>query len=96
MPSIYPVLRDCLRGTTPPLLALPPTPVEAERLYNHFVGRPSPGSALIMATSGTTGTPKGARLSPAALRAAIDSTHAALGGPGRWLLAVPAHHIIGM
>ena len=96
MASIYPVLRDCLHGTTPPLLALPPNPSEAERLHRHFVGHPSPGSALIMATSGTTGTPKGARLSAAALRAAIDSTHAALGGPGRWLLAVPAHHIIGM
>lgn len=96
MTSLYPVLRECLQGTTPPLLALPSNPVEAQRLHRHFVGQPAPGSALIMATSGTTGTPKGARLSATALCAAIDSTHAALGGPGRWLLAVPAHHIIGM
>lgn len=96
MDSIYPLLRECLRGTTPPLVVLPANPVEAQRLHHHFVGKPAPGSALIMTTSGTTGTPKGARLSAATLRASIDSTHTALGGPGRWLLAVPAHHIIGM
>ena len=35
-------------------------------------------------------------LSAAALRASGDATHARLGGPGSWLLALPAHHIAGM
>jgi 3-oxoacyl-[acyl-carrier-protein] synthase-1 len=50
----------------------------------------------VLATSGSTGTPKGALLSPAALRASVEATHARLGGPGHWLLALPAWHIAGL
>ena len=52
--------------------------------------------ALVITTSGTTGTPKGAMLPPAALIASASATHDRLGGPGTWLLALPAHHIAGM
>ena len=52
--------------------------------------------ALVIATSGTTGTPKGAMLTPAALIASASATHDRLGGPGTWLLALPTHHIAGM
>src|SRR4029079_14722136 len=52
--------------------------------------------ALVVSTSGTTGTPKGAMLSAAALTASADATHRRLGGPGQWLLALPAHHIAGL
>jgi O-succinylbenzoic acid--CoA ligase len=52
--------------------------------------------ALVIATSGTTGIPKGAMLTPAALIAGASATHDRLGGPGTWLLALPAHHIAGM
>ena len=52
--------------------------------------------ALVIATSGTTGTPKGAMLTPAALIAGASATHDRLGGAGNWLLALPAHHIAGM
>ncbi|GAB2930773.1 o-succinylbenzoate--CoA ligase [Rhodococcus aerolatus] len=52
--------------------------------------------ALVLATSGSTGTPKGALLTAAALRASGAATHARLGGPGAWLLALPAHHVAGM
>ena len=52
--------------------------------------------ALVVATSGTTGAPKGAMLTAAALTASASATHARLGGPGRWLLALPAHHIAGL
>ena len=51
---------------------------------------------LVIATSGTTGTPKGAMLTPAALIASASATHDRLGGAGNWLLALPAHHIAGM
>lgn len=51
---------------------------------------------LVITTSGTTGTPKGAMLTPAALIASASATHDRLGGPGRWLLALPAHHIAGV
>lgn len=52
--------------------------------------------ALVIATSGTTGTPRGAMLTPAALIASASATHDRLGGAGNWLLALPAHHIAGM
>ncbi|ETD30832.1 AMP-dependent synthetase [Williamsia sp. D3] len=52
--------------------------------------------ALVVATSGTTGTPKGAMHSAASVKASIDATHEYLGGPGAWLLALPPHHIAGL
>ncbi|GAA3003418.1 o-succinylbenzoate--CoA ligase [Actinokineospora diospyrosa] len=53
-------------------------------------------TALIVRTSGSTGSAKGVLLSAAALRASATATHARLGGPGTWLLAMPAHHIAGV
>jgi O-succinylbenzoic acid--CoA ligase len=52
--------------------------------------------ALVATTSGTTGAPKGALLTAAALTASATATHDRLGGPGSWLLALPAHHIAGL
>jgi O-succinylbenzoic acid--CoA ligase len=52
--------------------------------------------ALVVPTSGTTGTPKGAMLTAPALIASATATHDRLGGPGTWLLALPPHHIAGV
>jgi o-succinylbenzoate---CoA ligase len=52
--------------------------------------------ALVVTTSGTTGVPKGAMLTAAALTASASATHGRLGGPGSWLLALPAYHIAGL
>ncbi len=52
--------------------------------------------AAVVGTSGSTGTPKRALLTTHALRASGDATHDRLGGPGQWLLALPAHHIAGL
>jgi O-succinylbenzoic acid--CoA ligase len=52
--------------------------------------------ALVIPTSGTTGTPKGSMLTAAALIASASATHDRLGGPGTWLLALPTHHIAGV
>lgn len=52
--------------------------------------------AVVVSTSGTTGTPKGALLTADALRASATATHARLGGEGRWLLTLPAYHIAGL
>lgn len=52
--------------------------------------------ALVVTTSGTTGVPKGAMLTAAALIASATATHDRLGGPGSWLLALPPHHIAGI
>ncbi|WP_236789748.1 o-succinylbenzoate--CoA ligase [Amycolatopsis sp. GM8] len=55
-----------------------------------------PGTAVIIATSGSTGEPKGVLLSADALRASATATHERLGGPGHWLLATPANYIGGL
>ena len=52
--------------------------------------------ALVVTTSGTTGAPKGAMLTAAALTASASATHERLGGPGNWLLALPPYHIAGL
>jgi O-succinylbenzoic acid--CoA ligase len=52
--------------------------------------------ALTIGTSGSTGRPKLAMLTCAALLASAHATHERLGGAGRWLLAMPAHHVAGL
>jgi O-succinylbenzoic acid--CoA ligase len=97
--EILPRLVSVLQGDSPAVL---PVPASDARETNRLRDALSPGSpitdeaALVVATSGTTGTPKGAMLSAAALRASGTATHDRLGGPGTWLLALPAHHIAGM
>lgn len=54
------------------------------------------GTAVVVVTSGSTGDAKGVLLSAAALRASAQATHERLGGPGHWLLPLPAHHIAGV
>ena len=60
----------------------------------------SPGRStewtLHVGTSGSTGSPKVARLRARALRSSAQSTLDVLGGPGQWLLATPATHIAGI
>ncbi|MGL5819235.1 MAG: o-succinylbenzoate--CoA ligase [Phycicoccus sp.] len=52
--------------------------------------------AVVVGTSGSTGIPKRALLGAAALAASAQATHHRLGGPGQWLLALPAHHVGGL
>lgn len=57
---------------------------------------PPPGTALVLRTSGSTGTPREVALSATALRASAEATHERLGGPGRWLLVLPPTHVAGI
>src|SRR5450631_2503821 len=87
-------LRSALEGSGPPV---------APHAANH-PAQPIPDEpidlpadlSLTIGTSGSTGRPKLAMLTSTALRASADATHQRLGGPGRWLLALPAHHIAGI
>ena len=102
--SVLPALERVLDGGGPPLLPVPAGDAkETDRLTRALrPGDPiddvpdADDIALVMATSGTTGVPKGALLTSRALRASGAATHRRLGGPGSWLLALPAHHIAGM
>jgi O-succinylbenzoic acid--CoA ligase len=53
-------------------------------------------AAAVVATSGSTGAPKGVVLSRGAIRASIEATHDRLGGIGDWILALPPHYVAGL
>jgi O-succinylbenzoic acid--CoA ligase len=50
----------------------------------------------VVATSGSTGDPKGVLITEAAMRAAVGGFHAAFGGPGHWVVAMPVHAVGGL
>ena len=97
--SLLPSLERVLRGDDPALVALPAaddresTALRAGLRVGETI---DDDVALVAATSGTTGIPKGALLTAAALTASATATHDRLGGPGSWLLALPPHHIAGV
>ena len=92
--SVLGDLQSALAGTGPPVAphatSSPPQPVPDE------LSDLPEDLCLTIATSGSSGRPKLAMLTGDALRASADATHQRLGGPGQWLLALPAHHIAGI
>ncbi|MEV3965323.1 o-succinylbenzoate--CoA ligase [Nocardia sp. NPDC050193] len=98
--DVLPHLRQVLDGSGS--AAWLPVPAGDRREARRLADALAPGDpiaddiALVVTTSGTTGVPKGAMLTAAALRASGDATHERLGGPGSWLLALPTHHIAGL
>lgn len=99
--ELLPSLRSALAGDGPALLPVeagrpapaslrPGTPLADEE------DDPDDPTVAVLATSGSTGAPKGALLHASALLASASATHDRLGGPGRWLLALPAHHVAGL
>lgn len=95
--SVLPLLARALRGLGP---ALQPVAVgDATRTGTPLAAEeddPTDPTAFAVSTSGSTGTPKAALLPVSALTASIDATASRLGGPARWLLALPAYHIAGL
>lgn len=76
------------------LLPVPPGAADQSLLDR---AQQNAGSAVVvMPTSGSTGEPKLVLLPAAALRASAAATEQRLGGPGGWLLALPAWHIAGL
>ena len=55
-----------------------------------------PGTGVLVATSGSTGPPRVVVLPPASVLACATAGTARLGGPSRWLLALPADHVAGV
>ena len=99
---ILPAVEAALHGG-PPLL---PVPTHPPSVRDALIAAMRPGDpvetvdddqvALVVPTSGSTGDPKGVLLGAAAVTASADAAHARLGGPGRWLLALPATHVAGL
>lgn len=93
-------LDDALRGSGPALAPRSPGTSSASG------ADPEPGPAengsvpgdvaLVVRTSGSTGRPRDVMLDTTALLASARATHDRLGGPGRWVLALPLAHIAGL
>jgi o-succinylbenzoate---CoA ligase len=107
-PAILPLDPDLPRPRLAAMLdAFSPSVIETsdgpERNANASPGdRPAggvgPDTALVIATSGSTGEPKGTELSAAALLASASASLRRIGaGPGeRWLCCLPVFHIAGI
>jgi O-succinylbenzoic acid--CoA ligase len=83
-------------GVTAPL---PVDPAEREQtlaMLSPGIPVEEPDAAAVVATSGSTGRPRGVVLSRSALIASAEATHRRLGGPGSWVLALPAHYVAGL
>ncbi|MGI9578850.1 MAG: class I adenylate-forming enzyme family protein [Microthrixaceae bacterium] len=72
--------------------------VDASGTHSTEGGWPvEPGDALVVATSGTTGEPKGVVHTHQSIEASAFSTATALGvGPTHWLCCLPLSHVAGM
>ncbi|MFP3467363.1 AMP-binding protein [Leifsonia sp. SIMBA_070] len=87
-------LREALTGTREavvpraPSMALPAVrSVGPERVAQNV--------AVVIETSGSTGSPKRVALSADALLASAAASAGVVGGQGQWLLALPAHYVAG-
>jgi O-succinylbenzoic acid--CoA ligase len=97
-PLVAEVLAQALRGGDP-VAPLPDAPVERRLTLEMLaLDQPvaQPDAAAVVATSGSTGRPKGVVLSRSAIAASVAATHARLGGPGDWVLALPRHYVAGL
>ena len=72
------------------------TPREVYALLSEWQAAPQEPEPLVIETSGSTGTPKHVVLSRRAMRASATATALRLGGPGQWLLNLPATYVAGV
>jgi o-succinylbenzoate---CoA ligase len=100
-PALFDALRRALDGGPAILPVDPRLPLQARNRLLAAL-RPDepvdPDVALVIATSGSTGAPKGVELTAAALQASAKASLARIGAqPGdRWLCCMPTHHIAGI
>ena len=83
-------------GVTAPLPSAGPERAQTLAMLHPDVPVSEPDAAAVVATSGSTGQPRGVVLTRTALLASANATHERLGGPGRWVLALPAHYVAGL
>ncbi len=99
MTEITRLLRGALDGSGPALAPVGPQEghaVDAATSWPDVAATVPERVALVVSTSGSTGEPRRVMLDAEALLASARATHERLGGPGRWVLALPAQHIAGL
>ena len=91
VPALTAALAAALDGSGPAVL-----PVGEQEDPPDAAGTVPDDVALLVRTSGSTGTPREVMLTAAALRASGEATAARLGGHGHWLLPLPPAHVAGL
>ena len=97
--EVLAALRDALAGDGPAILprAVQPEHAPVGQATSVLLPAEVPQRvALVVETSGSTGVSKRVALSADALLASAAASETALGGPGQWLLALPARYIAGV
>jgi o-succinylbenzoate---CoA ligase len=87
--AVFAALRDALSGDGPAIMPHPGSPTGVPATVERRV-------AVVVETSGSTGRPKRVALGADALLASAAASEVRLGGPGQWLMALPAHYIAGI
>ncbi|HEV7624627.1 MAG TPA: AMP-binding protein [Amnibacterium sp.] len=85
-------LRAAIDGSGPAILPLPAGAAQPADLPDEV----PVATAVVVATSGSSGPPKRVVLPTSALLTSAAATENALGGPGEWVLALPGHYIAGV
>ncbi|MFI5711461.1 AMP-binding protein [Kribbella sp. NPDC051620] len=97
--AVLSALTALLDGTGTAFAPLPGDPAAAARV-RQAVAPDAPLESsdvgVVLATSGSSGEPKGVMLSTAALIASAVATHNRLGGPGQWLLPMQPYFVGGL
>jgi O-succinylbenzoic acid--CoA ligase len=97
--AVLSALTALLDGTGTAFAPLPGDPAAAARVRQAVAPDSpleSPDVGVVLATSGSSGEPKGVLLSTAALIASAVATHERLGGPGQWLLPMQPYFVGGL
>ncbi len=98
VPAISAALTNALAGSTT-LCVLPDTLATAGRDWTTLLhlDQPVPAEvAAVVATSGSTGTPRAVLLSAGSLLASAHAAMRRLDGPGAWVLALPVSSVGGL
>ncbi len=95
-------VREALEGTGPAIAPFPTGPAEAVTYMREAI-RPddellqleTDGIALVLATSGSTSTPRGVLLSREALISSAEAFGNRFGTDARWVISMPVHRVAG-
>ncbi len=88
--AVSAALHDALTADGPAVFPV------AGRTPDDLPGEVAQRIALVVQTSGSSGRPKRVALTADALLASAAASGTALGRPGQWVLALPAHYIAGV
>jgi len=100
---LAPLLAAALNGTGPAIAPMPTSPTGLVSLLMDAIKPDSSAYpleaediAVVCATSGSTGNPRGVLLTASAIKSSADAFAKRFGSDFRWVMSMPAHRIAGV